>query len=80
MLIPTYLRRTPSSSGNRQKFTISLWWKPGNSDENGLANTRLFSSGTSTGDSNYFSFSYLNDSGQLNLENGTGTLRTTALF
>ena len=75
-----YLRRTPSSSGNRQKFTISLWWKPGNSDENGLANTRLFSSGTSTGDSNYFSFSYLNDSGQLNLENGTGTLRTTAFF
>ena len=76
----SYLRRTPSSSGNRQKFTISLWWKPGNGYDDGLANSRLLSSGDSTGDSNYFSFSYLNNSGQLNLENGTGTLRTTAFF
>ena len=76
----SYLRRTPSSSGNRQKFTISLWWKPGNGYDDGLANSRLLSSGDSTGDSNYFSFSYLNNSGQLHLENGTGSLQTTAFF
>mgnify|MGYP007000179556 len=46
----TYLRRTPSSSGtSRTKFTISLWWKPGNNDENSLSDTRLFSSGDSLG-------------------------------
>ena len=75
-----YLRRSPSSSGNRQKFTISLWWKPGNNDQNSLGDTRILSSGTSTGDSNYFSFSYLNNTGQLHLENGTGSIRTSACY
>jgi len=76
----SYLYRDPSVAGNRQKFTISVWWKPGNGYDDGLANSRILSSGGSTGDSNYFSFSYLNNSGQLNLENGTGSLRTTAYF
>ncbi len=77
----TYLRRTPSSSGtSRTTFTISLWWKPGNSDENSLSDTRLFSSGDSLGNANYFSFSYLNSTGQLNLENGGASIRTTAYY
>ena len=76
----SYLYRDPSVAGNRQKFTISVWWKPGNGYDDGLANSRILSSGGSLGDSNYFSFSYLNNSGQLNLENGTGSLRTTAYF
>ena len=77
----SYLYRDPPSAGNRKTFTISVWWKPANNDQNGLANSRILSSGPqSTGDSNYFSFSYLNDSGQLHLENGTGSLRTTAYF
>ena len=77
----TYLRRTPSSSGtSRTKFTISLWWKPGNNDENSLSDTRLFSSGDSLGNDAYFSFSYLNSTGQLNLENGGASIRTTAFY
>lgn len=76
----SYLYRDPPSAGNRRTFTISVWFKPANNDENGLSNSRILSSGGSTGDSNYFSFSYLNDSGQLHLENGTGSLRTSAFF
>ena len=76
----SYLYRDPPSAGNRRTFTISVWWKPGNGYDDGLANSRILSSGGSTGDSNYFSFSYLNNSGQLNLENGTGSLYTTAYF
>jgi len=76
----SYLYRDPPSAGNRKTFTISVWFKPANNDENGLSNSRILSAGGSTGDSNYFSFSYLNDSGQLHLENGTGSLRTSAFF
>ncbi len=76
----SYLYRDPPSAGNRRTFTISVWFKPANNNENGLSNSRILSSGGSTGDSNYFSFSYLNDSGQLHLENGTGSLRTSAFF
>ena len=76
----SYLYRDPPSAGNRRTFTISVWFKPANNDENGLANSRILSAGGSTGDSNYFSFSYLINSGQLNLENGTGSLYTTAYF
>ena len=56
-----YLYRDPPSAGNRRTFTISVWWKPGNGYDDGLANSRILSSGGSTGDSNYFSFSYLNN-------------------
>ena len=50
-------------------------------DRNDLANARILSAGPqSTGDSNYFSFSYLNSEGTLHLENGTGSLVTTACF
>ena len=76
----SYLYRDPPSAGNRQKFTISVWWKPGNGYDDGLHNSRILSAGGSTGDSNYFSFSYLNDAGQLHLENGTGSLRTSGYF
>lgn len=77
----SYLYRDPPSAGNRRTFTISVWFKPANNDENGLSDSRILSSGPqSTGDSNYFSFSYLNNSGQLHVENGTGSLRTTAYF
>ena len=76
----SYLYRDPPSAGNRRTFTISVWFKPANNDENGLSNSRILSAGGSTGDSNYFSFSYLNDSGELHLENGTGSLRTSAFF
>ena len=76
----SYLYRDPPSAGNRQRFTISVWWKPGNGYDDGLSNSRILSAGGSTGDSNYFSFSYLNNSGQLHLENGTGSLRTSAFF
>ena len=76
----SYLYRDPPSAGNRRTFTISVWFKPANNDENGLANSRILSAGGSTGDSNYFSFSYLNDAGQLHVENGTGSLQTSAYF
>ena len=77
----SYLYRNQPSAGNRQKFTISVWWKPAKNDQNDLANARILSAGPqSTGDSNYFSFSYLNSEGTLHLENGTGSLVTTACF
>ena len=73
----TYLRRTPSSSGNRQKFTISLWWKPGNSDENICVgdgkDLKIYHDGNSvlydngTGDFNLFS-----NGGAIKLKKDTG--------
>ena len=77
----SYLYRNPPSAGNRQKFTISVWWKPAKNDQNNLADARILSAGPqSLGDANYFSFSYLNSEGSLHLENGSGSLRTTAYF
>ena len=75
----TYLSRTPSSAGNRKKYTWSGWIKncaTGSAQQNFMA--------VSTANNN-FNLLYLNTAGNLVVyfsENGstTGFLQTTALF
>ena len=75
----TYLTRTPSSTGNRRKFTFSAWVK---FNFNQLANnSRIFSCGNAT--SSWVS-AYFNSTGDLQLaivEGGnTYTIQTNRLF
>ena len=75
----TYLSRTPSSTGNRRKFTFSAWVK---FNFNQLANnSRIFSCGNAT--SSWVS-AYFNSTGDLQLaivEGGnTYTIQTNRLF
>jgi hypothetical protein len=62
-----YLLRTPTTAGNRQTWSISMWVKRGNL---GISQAQLFEAGTSGGSGSRL-FWYLNSSDQIQLSSGT---------
>jgi len=62
-----YLLRTPTTAGNRQTWSISMWVKRGNL---GISQAQLFEAGTSGGSGSRL-FWYFNSSDQIQLSSGT---------